>query len=104
MDCQPIIQMATTLLVLITIGGLIGLAEMLWSGKNYTNRQLFGGTILGSATSAIAGGILHFVPNISMIALVSLGCVFGLLGHAYIRDAVMKRVNKQLKLGEEDEP
>lgn len=103
MDCQPIIQVAIVLLILSTVGGLIGLAEMLWSGKSYTNRQLLGGTILGSATSAIAGGVLHFVPNMSMIAVISLGCILGLLGHTYIRNAVMKKVNTQFKLGDDDD-
>lgn len=95
-ECQLIVQTVGVPVLLAFIGALISLAEMLWNAQAYTKRQLFGGSILGAATSAIAGGIFHFVPNITMPVVIALGCIFGLLGHVYVRNALMKRVDKEL--------
>lgn len=94
MECQAAVAVLTVPVMLAFIGALISLADMLWSGKSYTQRQWIGGPILGSATCAIAGGIFHFVPNIGLPAVIALGCGFGLMGHVYIRRKLIDQTDK----------
>ena len=96
MECLTIANTIAVPVLLAFIGALISFAEMLWNSQEYTRRQYIGGTILGAATSAVAGGILHFIPNLSMSSVISLGCIFGLLGHVYVRNALIKRVDRDL--------
>lgn len=80
-------------ILLSFIGALIALAKCLLIEQPLKPRFVVGSTILGAATSAIAGGVLHFVPNLSPPAIVALGCVLGLMGHAYIEGALKKSTN-----------
>lgn len=103
MECQPMITAIVVPVILAFIGALISVAEMMWSAREYTRRQYLGGSILGAATCAIAGGILHFIPTISISAVIALGCIFGLLGHSYIKNALMRKADEQLKLGDKED-
>lgn len=84
-------------LLLACIGALIALAKVLLSNDPLTPRLIVGTCILGAATSAIAGGILHFVPNLAPAGVVALGCVFGLLGHLYVEDRFKDYFNNKTK-------
>ena len=82
-------------LLLAVIGGLIALGRGLITEPALKPRILAGLSILGAATSALAGEILHFVPNISLPVVISLGCALGLLGHVFIEDS-LKRYSRRL--------
>ena len=88
-----VVEHYTTILVpllLALIGGLIALGRGLITEPPLKPRVLAGLSILGAATSALAGGVLHFVPNISLSVVISLGCALGLLGHVFIVDSLKK--------------
>ena len=56
--------------------------------------MIIGRTILGSATSTVAGLILIQFPDISPVALVSIACALGILGSTYIEEYLKKNINK----------
>lgn len=60
------------LLLLIAIGAAIGFAKLLVSDEKLTWRLTIGRTILGAATSTIAGAIILQIPDINPLALISL--------------------------------
>ncbi|KLD65439.1 holin [Dyella japonica DSM 16301] len=66
--------------LLVLTGGLIGVAKLLASDEKLTWRLLIGRTILGSATTLIAGVILLQIPNIAPLALLGIGSAFGIAG------------------------
>lgn len=93
-------------LLLAFIGALIALGKGLISEPPLTSRVLVGLALLGAATSAIAGGMLHFVPNLSPPAIIALGCSMGLVGHVFIENS-LKQFSKNFmknKGVDNDEP
>ena len=83
-----------TFLTLIVVGGLIGMSKLLVSQEKLTFRVIVGRTILGSASSLIAGLILLQIPDINQIALIAIASALGILGSTFIEEYLKKNVNK----------
>lgn len=83
-----------TLLTLIVIGGLIGMSKLLVSTEKLTFRVILGRTILGSASSLIAGLVLLQIPDISPLALLGIGSALGILGSTFIEEYLKKNSKK----------
>ena len=76
--------------LLVLTGGMIGLAKLLASNERLTWRLLVGRTILGSATTLIAGVWLLQIPHIPPLALLGVGSAFGIAG-AQVAESMLKR-------------
>ena len=74
------------LLLLIVIGASIGFAKLLVSGEELTWRLMIGRTILGAATSTIAGAIILQIPDINPLALIAIASALGILGSTFIEN------------------
>lgn len=83
-----------TIATLIAIGGLIGMSRLLVSNEPLSWRLIIGRTILGSATSVVAGIVMIQFPNLSPVALVGIACALGILGSTFIEEYMKKNVNK----------
>lgn len=83
-----------SILMIILIGGLIGMSRLLVSKEPLSARLVIGRTILGSATSLIAGVVLLQIPDISPLALVGLASALGILGSTFIEEYLKKNVDK----------
>jgi len=83
-----------SILMLIVIGGLIGMSKLLVSKEPLSVRLLIGRTILGSATSLIAGVVILQIPNVSPLALIGLASSLGILGSTFIEEYLKKNANK----------
>ena len=83
-----------SLLTILIIGGLIGIGKLLVSNEPLTFRLIIGRTILGSASSLIAGVILLQIPDISPLALIGIASALGILGSTYIEEYLKKNINK----------
>lgn len=83
-----------SILMIIVIGGLIGMSRLLVSKEPLSARLVIGRTILGSATSLIAGVVLLQMPDISPLALVGLASALGILGSTFIEEYLKKNVDK----------
>ena len=83
-----------SLLLLIAIGGLIGMSKLLVSQEKLTFRLVVGRTILGSASSLIAGIVLLQVPDISPLVLVGIASALGILGSTFIEEYLKNNVKK----------
>ncbi|WP_121774912.1 phage holin family protein [Acinetobacter bereziniae] len=83
-----------TLLTLIVIGGLIGMSKLLVSPEPLSWRMIVGRTILGSASSLIAGLVLVQIPDISPLVLISIGSALGILGSTFIEEYLKKNARK----------
>lgn len=81
-----------SILMLIVIGGLIGMSKLLVSKEPLSVRLLIGRTILGSATSLIAGVVILQIPNVSPLALIGLASALGILGSTFIEEYLKNRV------------
>ena len=81
-----------SILMLIVIGGLIGMSKLLVSKEPLYVRLLIGRTILGSATSLIAGVVIMQIPNVSPLALIGLASALGILGSTFIEEYLKNRV------------
>jgi hypothetical protein len=74
------------LLLLIVIGASIGFAKLLVSDEELTWRLMTGRTILGAATSTIAGAIILQIPDINPLALIAIASALGIMGSAFIEN------------------
>ena len=83
-----------TLLTLLLIGGVIGMSKLLVSTEKLTFRVIVGRTILGSASSLIAGLVLLQIPDISPLALLGIGSALGILGSTFIEEYLKKNSKK----------
>ncbi len=82
------------LLLLIVIGASIGFAKLLVSDEELTWRLTIGRTILGAATSTIAGAIILQIPDINPLALISLASALGIMGSAFIENWLKSQSTK----------
>ena len=83
-----------SILMLIVIGGLIGMSKLLVSKEPLSVRLLIGRTILGSATSLIAGVVIPQIPNVSPLSLIGLASALGILGSTFIEEYLKKNASK----------
>ena len=81
------------LLLLIAIGAAIGFAKLLVSDEKLTWRLTIGRTILGAATSTIAGAIILQIPDINPLALISLASALGIMGSTFIESWLKRQAN-----------
>ena len=65
---------------LVGLGLLIALGKLLASDEKLTWRLIVGRSMLGSATSMIAGVALVQIPDIPLVALLGIGSALGMLG------------------------
>lgn len=86
-----------TILSLIFIGAAIGLSRLLVSTEPLSWRLIIGRTILGSATSTIAGLALIQFPDLNPVALIAIGSALGILGSSFIEAYLKKNVGKWSK-------
>lgn len=82
------------LLMLVIAGAVIALGRLLVTDEPLRWRTVIGRTILGSATSTIAGLVFWQIPDIHPVALCAIGCALGILGSTYIEE-LLKRNSKK---------
>lgn len=83
-----------TFWMLVVIGGVIGLSKLLVSDEKLTVRLMFGRTILGSASSVLAGIVLLQIPLIHPLALIAIASALGILGSAFIENWLKNKAEK----------
>ncbi|QZA80225.1 phage holin family protein [Deefgea piscis] len=83
-----------TLISVLVAGALIGLGKLLVSKEELTVRLCFGRSILGAATSSIAGLALIQIPNLHPIALLGIGSALGIVGAQFVELWFKKQANK----------
>ena len=74
------------LLLLIVIGASIGFAKLLVSDEKLTWRLAIGRTILGSATSTVAGAAVLQIPDINPLGLLAIASALGIMGSTFIEN------------------
>ncbi|AOI60383.1 phage holin family protein [Burkholderia diffusa] len=84
-----------TILELIVMGGLIGIAKVLVGSEHLTFRLVAGRAVLGSATSMVAGIALLQIPDLPPIALLGIGSTLGIVGSQYL-EVLLRKKAKQL--------
>ncbi|WP_168396925.1 holin [Acinetobacter indicus] len=82
------------LMLLIVIGAAIGFAKLLVSDEKLTWRLTIGRTILGAATSTIAGAVVLQIPDINPMALVAIASGLGILGSTFIENWLKSQTTK----------
>lgn len=75
---------------LIFIGAMIAVGKLLASDEVLTARLIAGRTILGCATSLIAGVVLIQIPDVPPLVLYGIGSALGIAG-AQVVEAYFKR-------------
>ncbi|MBS6363213.1 holin [Burkholderia sp.] len=85
-----------TILELIIMGALIGIAKLLVSSEQLTFRVVFGRALLGSATSMVAGIALLQIPNLDPLALLGIGSALGIVGSQYIEILLRRKARAVL--------
>ena len=83
-----------SIVMIVVIGGLIGMSKLLVTKEPLSVRLVIGRTILGSATSLIAGVVLLQMPDISPLSLVGIASGLGILGSTFIEEYLKKNVDK----------
>lgn len=81
------------LLLIIVIGACIGFAKLLVSNEELTWRLAIGRTILGAATSTIAGAVVLQIPDIDPLALLALASALGILGSTFIESWLKRQAS-----------
>lgn len=79
---------------LIGAGALIGLGKLLASDEKLSARLVIGRTVLGSATSLLAGVVLLQFPTIHPLALLGIASGLGILGSQTIEILLKRRAGK----------
>lgn len=80
--------------ILIGAGALIGLGKLLASDEKLSARLVIGRTVLGSATSLLAGVVLLQFPTIHPLALLGIASGLGILGSQTIEILLKRRAGK----------
>lgn len=83
-----------TFWMLVVIGASIGFAKLMVSDEKLTLRLMIGRTILGGATSTIAGAIILQVPDINPLALIAIASALGILGSTFIENWLKSQATK----------
>ena len=79
---------------LLLLGAGIGLGKLLVSSEDLTVRLCIGRSILGSATTAIAGALLIQLPDMPQIALMGAGSALGIVGAQFLEMWLKRQVSK----------
>jgi hypothetical protein len=79
-----------SILGLIVLGAMIAVGKLLASNEVLTARLIAGRTILGCATSLIAGIVLIQIPDVPPLVLYGIGSALGIAG-AQVVEAYFKR-------------
>ncbi|QBC44473.1 holin [Iodobacter fluviatilis] len=79
---------------LLLLGAAIGLGKLLVSQEELTVRLVIGRSILGSATTAVAGALLIQIPDLPPLALMAVGCALGITGAQFLEMWLKKQVLK----------
>lgn len=82
---------------LMALGALIGLGKLLSGNEILTVRLILGRSILGSATSMIAGVALMQFPALPLPALIGLGSGLGIMGAQFIEAWLRRKADIALK-------
>jgi hypothetical protein len=80
-----------TVVWLLIMGAIIGLGKLLSGTEPITWRLAIGRTILGSATTVVAGVVLLSIPDIPPVALLAIGSALGIAGSQVIESYVKRR-------------
>jgi hypothetical protein len=80
-------------LLILVVGLCIGFAKLLVSDEKLTWRLAIGRTILGGATSTIAGAIVLQIPDINPLALIAIASALGILGSTFIESWLKRQAN-----------
>ncbi|KVP60816.1 holin [Burkholderia ubonensis] len=84
-----------TILELVIMGGLIGVAKVLVGSEQLTFRLVAGRAMLGSATSMVAGIALLQIRDLPPMALLGIGSALGIVGSQYV-EVLLRRNAKKL--------
>lgn len=68
------------LIALVVIGAAIGLGKLFAGNETLTWRLMIGRTLIGAATSMVAGVILLSFDNVNPVALYGMGSALGIAG------------------------
>lgn len=82
-----------TILELVIMGGLIGVAKVLVGHEQLTFRLVVGRALLGSATSMVAGVALLQIPELPPLALLGIGSALGIIGSQYIEVLLRRKAS-----------
>lgn len=83
-----------SLWTLIAMGAVIGVGKLLASDEKLSIRLVIGRTVLGSATSMLAGVVLLQFPDIPHLALMGIASGLGILGAQTIEVLLKRRAGK----------
>lgn len=83
-----------SLWTLIAMGAVIGVGKLLASDEKLSIRLVVGRTVLGSATSMLAGVVLLQFPDIHHLALLGIASGLGILGSQTIEVLLKRRAGK----------
>lgn len=83
-----------TVIWLLLMGAIIGVGKLLAGSEPITWRLVIGRTILGSATTVVAGVVLLSIPNIHPVALLAIGSALGIAGSQVIESYVKRRAGE----------
>lgn len=83
-----------TILELVIMGGLIGVAKVLVGSEQLTFRLVAGRAMLGSATSMVAGIALLQIRDLPPMALLGIGSALGIVGSQYVEVLLRRNVKK----------
>lgn len=75
---------------LTVLGLLIGLGKLLASDEALTWRLVIGRSILGSATSMIAGVALIQIPDLPLVAILGVGSALGISGAQVVEKLLLR--------------
>ena len=75
---------------LAVLGLLIGLGKLLASDEELTWRLVIGRSILGSATSMIAGVALIQIPDLPLVAILGIGSALGISGAQVVEKLLLR--------------
>ena len=83
-----------SLWTLVAMGAVIGVGKLLASDEKLSIRLVIGRTVLGSATSMLAGVVLLQFPDIPHLALLGIASGLGILGSQTIEVLLKRRAGK----------
>ncbi|WP_050465091.1 phage holin family protein [Herbaspirillum autotrophicum] len=83
-----------SLWTLVAMGAVIGVGKLLASDEKLSIRLVIGRTVLGSATSMLAGVVLLQFPDIPHLALLGIASGLGILGSQTVEVLLRRRAGK----------